>query len=121
MRKSIVAPLMVLILTNPSLAATPQLPNANDFFNKLDKRLVESVNTTEIGNVLSGILWLIYQVGFGAATILLAYIAVQMIIAPPQKKSEVKAALVPYAIGVLLLVAGVPIATMIIEVLIQTF
>ena len=135
MRRLISAIIVALFLVTPSYADTPgfssttaggtaadpALPNPNAFFKNIDPELVKTVDNSEISKAFSGILWVIYRVGIIAAVFILTYIALQMILAPPRKKSEVKSALLPYIIGLLLLVAGVPIATMIIEIFIGIF
>jgi len=121
MRRMIIALIMISVLVTSSFAS-PALPNANAFLASADRlELVDKMDSSEVGQALSGILLLVYKVGYGAAVVVLLYIAIQMIIAPAQKKAEVKAALTPYLIGLLLLVAGVPIATMIIKIFTETF
>jgi len=121
MRRMIIALIMISVLVTSSFAS-PALPNANAFLASADRlELVDKMDSSEVGQALSGILLLVYKVGYGAAVVVLLYIAIQMIIAPAQKKAEVKAALTPYLIGLLLLVAGVPIATMIIKMFTTIF
>ena len=123
MRRMIIALIVALILIVPSFAS-PALPNANAFLvagKEQGPKIIDAIDSSEVGQALSGILLLVYKVGYGVAVIILFYIAIQMIIAPAQKKAEVKAALTPYLIGLLLLVAGVPIATMIIKIFTETF
>ena len=120
MRRIFTVLLITLILITPSLAASA-LPNANDFLASADGSIVEAVDSSEVGSGLSGILLLIYKVGYGAAVVILFYLAIQLMLAPAQKKGEVKAAFTPYILGLLLLVAGVPIATMIIKMFITIF
>jgi len=120
MQKIFIMLFAVFLLTAPAFA-TPQLPNANNFFREIDSGLVEQFDSAAIGSVLSGLLWVIFRIGYAIAIFVLMYIAIQMIIAPPRKKADVKAAFAPYLIGLLLLVAGVPIAALIIKMFIETF
>ncbi|MBP3284032.1 MAG: hypothetical protein J6M02_00850 [Clostridia bacterium] len=120
MRRVFTALLITLMMITPSFAG-PALPNANAFLASAESNIVEAVDSSEVGSSLSGILLLVYKVGYGAAVVILFYLAIQLMIAPAQKKGEVKAALTPYLIGLLLLVAGVPIATMIIKMFISIF
>lgn len=120
MRRLVMAILIVLFITTAALAS-PALPDASAFVQSGNASIINDVDNSEVGQALSGILLLLYKVGYGIAVIILFYLAIQLIIAPAQKKAEVKAALTPYFIGLLLLVAGVPIATMIIKMFISVF
>lgn len=123
MRRFITALLVLLIFITPALAG-PILPSPNGFIQSARNspvNIVAEVDNSGAGQALSGILFLLYRAGYGIALVILFYLAIQIMIAPAQKKAEVKSALTPYILGLLLLVAGVPIATMIIEMFIQVF
>lgn len=80
--------------------------------------LVEQVDKG-LKDGLPPILEMLWMVGAGVAFCVLMYMGIQFVIAPPAKKAELKAGITPYLIGLLLLVAGVPIATIIINIFIQ--
>ena len=120
MRRLFTTLLITLMLITPAIAS-PKLPNANEFIKSAKGDIVNAVDSSDVGASLSGILLLVYKVGYAVAVIALFYFAIQLMIAPAQKKSEVKSALTPYIIGLLLLVAGVPIATMIIRMFLKIF
>lgn len=123
MRRFVTALLVLMFFITPALAA-PALPNANAFIaSQSDSQvdIIDDIDNSQVGQVLSGILLLIYKVGYGVAVAVLFCIAIKLMVAPPQKKAEAKAALTPYILGLLLLVAGVPIATMIIKMFITIF
>ena len=120
MRRLIIAVLVVFFVTMPiSLAGS--IPNPSAFVSSGDSKIIDAIDRSQAGQTLSGILGLIYQVGYGVAIIILFVLAIQVMITPPQKKAEAKAALTPYFIGLLLLVAGVPIATIVIELFTKVF
>lgn len=105
---------LILIGITPCFADVPKLPNPSAFLEAADDAYLNKVDDSPIGNGLAGILAVLYKVGYPLAVGIFLIIAIQLIIAPPQKKGEAKAALTPFFIGLLLLVAGVHIAVLII-------
>lgn len=84
--------------------------NTPELVDKMDQSL---------GNGLVSILALLYKIGVLVAVCIFAFMGVQFVIASPQQKAQLKASLFPYFIGLLLFVAGVPIATAIINIFLQ--
>ena len=74
-----------------------------------------------VGPGIKSLLSVLYAFGLVACVGVFAYMAVQVIISPPEKKAQIKAGLTPYFIGLLLLVAGVPIAIAIINIFVDIF
>lgn len=102
------------------------LPNAGNFIeagknagNNLNTANVVSKMDESIGSGLVSILALLYKIGALVAVCIFAFMGVQFVIASPQQKAQLKASLFPYFIGLLLFVAGVPIATAIINIFLQ--
>lgn len=99
------------------------LPHAGNFIragnnetgNLNTANLVEKVDTS-LNQGLTSILRLVYQIGGLVAVCVLAFMGVQFIIASPQQKAQIKASLVPYFVGLLFFLAGVPIAILIINI-----
>ena len=118
--------LSLFLITNTALADW-QLPfNGEALFQKSIEGnltaagLIDKVDEG-IGPGLTSILALIKNVGLVICVCALAYMGIQFIIAPPQKKAELKSGVTPYLVGLLLLVAGVPIAIYIINIFIKVF
>ena len=84
--------------------------NTPELVDKMDESL---------GGGLVSILALLYKIGVLVAVCIFAFMGVQFVIASPQQKAQLKASLFPYFIGLLLFVAGVPIATAIINIFLQ--
>lgn len=106
---------------------SPLVPNADNFILAGSTNKNENLRTDvvvdnmdkSIGGGLVSILQLLYQIGLLVAVCVFAFMGVQFIIASPQQKAQLKASLYPYFIGLLLYVAGVPIATIIINIFMQ--
>lgn len=119
--------LSLLLITNVALAASWTLPfNAEALFrnnNEGSLRASDLISDIDEGIApgLTSILALIKNVGLAICVCALGYMGVQFIIAPPQKKAELKSGFTPYLVGLLLLVAGVPIAISIINIFIRIF
>lgn len=128
--KRIIASLFfsLLLITNVALAADTQiLPfNGEGLFshsNDSTLRAADLISDIDEGIApgLTSLLALIKNVGLVICVCALAYMGVQFIIAPPQKKAELKSGFTPYLVGLLLLIAGVPIAINIINIFISIF
>jgi len=76
---------------------------------------------TALNSGLTSILTLLYEAGLVVAVCVFAFLSVQVLIASPQQKANLKASLYPYFIGLLLYIAGVPIAILIINIIISFF
>lgn len=74
-----------------------------------------------LGVGLVSILTLLYQIGDIVAICVMVFFGIQVLIASPQKKAQLKSSLYPYFIGLLLYIAGVPIAVFIINIIITIF
>lgn len=85
-----------------------------------DLKLIDKVDTSLNSGLLS-ILGVLYAFGDVVAVSLLAYIGVKILISSPQQKAQLKAGLVPYVVGLLFYIAGVPIAVLIINIIIKIF
>jgi len=112
-----------LLFFNTAFAA---FPDANVFIRKgmegdnLTSTLVGYVDPG-IGEGLEDILKLLYNVGVVVGVCIPTFIGVKMIISSPQQKAQMKASIFPYLVGLLLFVAGVPIAILIINIFIKIF
>ena len=91
-----------------------KLPNANNLFNGQDNAFINSIDTS-MGTGLSQILLLVLKVGYAVAIAVTLILAIKLMLTSPAKKAEAKAAALPYIIGLLLVVAGVKLATIVIE------
>lgn len=113
--------LSLFLIVNTAFAADLKLPfNGDAMFQDMNNseklpvtKLITAIDTA-ISPGLSAILGLLKIAGLAIAVCVPAYMGIQFIIAPPQKKAELKSGLIPYFIGLLLLIAGVPIAIYII-------
>lgn len=114
--KLIVSCLISLTLLFNMSFANIMLPNANNLFTNSDEG-VDFIDTmdTSMGPGLNAILLLLYKVGCAIAVIATGVIAIKLLLAGPAQKAEIKAAILPYLIGLLLLIAGVRIAIKVIE------
>ena len=111
----------LMLMLNVGLADI-QLPNANNLFisnDGHDAEFIKSIN--EMSDGLNALLVLLLQIGYGVALVVAAIFAIKILLASPAKKAEVKASLAPYFLGLLFLVAGVTIATKVIEIYTQLF
>ena len=83
----------------------------------------EYVNAIDegLGNGLVSILALLYQIGDVIAICVFIFFGIKYLIATPQKKADLKASMYPYFVGLLLYIAGVPIAILIINIFINVF
>lgn len=113
----------LMLMFNVGLAdVSVQLPDANNLFkynDGTDDSFISSINGMSEG--LNSLLTLVLQVGYGVAIVVTAIFAIKILLASPAKKAEVKASLAPYFLGLLFLVAGVTIATKVIEIYTQLF
>ncbi len=113
------------LLFTTSFAVDP-LPNAGNFIlagrdgNANTSVLVEKMDES-IGPGLVSILQLLYQIGVIVAICVLVFMGIKILIASPQQKAQLKAGLIPYFIGLLLFIAGVPIAILIINIILSIF
>ena len=96
--------------TRPAL----RLPNANNLFANQDDAFINSIDTS-MGTGLSQILLLVLKVGYAVAIAVTLILAIKLMLTSPAKKAEAKAAALSYIIGLLLVVAGVKLATIVIE------
>lgn len=117
--------LSLSLITSTALA--DDLPfNGNNLFTNINTGdvtaswLVSEVDSG-MGSGVKSLLSVLYAFGLMACIGVFAYMAVQVIISPPEKKAQIKAGLTPYFIGLLLLVAGVPIAITIINIFVDIF
>lgn len=105
------------------------LPDANNLFRQSTTDNFVTQSTTDfvtlidenMGGGLNAILLLVYKIGIAIAIIATVVLAMKLMLTNPAKKAEVKAAILPYLIGLLLLIAGVRIAITIIEVYTELF
>lgn len=109
------------LLFNLSFAITITLPNADNLFSQsTENNFVEKIDEN-MGGGLNAILLLVYKIGIAVAIIATVVLAIRLMLTNPTRKAEVKAAILPYLIGLLLLIAGVRIAITIIEVYTELF
>lgn len=126
----IVAIMLACSLMMNNTFAFDLIPNANNFLrlgydsdasNGLSTpNLVNSFDNA-LGIGLLTILQLLYKVGAAVAVCVLAFMGVKIVLASPQQKAQLKASLFPYFVGLILLIAGVPLAILIIELIMQVF
>ena len=93
-------------------------PNANNLFRDQNTTFIDTVDIS-IGSGLNTILLAVYKIGYTIAVVATMVLAMKLLLTTPAKKAAVKTALMPYFIGLLLLVAGVPIATKVIQIYTQ--
>lgn len=110
----------IIMLFNLGLATQYEIPNANQLFSNMDTSLIQSVDTA-MGDGLNSLLYLLYVIGIVIAIIVALVLAIKLLFTTPAKKAEVKAAVAPFLIGLLLLFAGVPIAMSIISIFTTIF
>lgn len=110
----------LMLIVSVGFADEPQigLPDANNFFIGQDTFFIDAVNES-MGPGINAILLAIYKIGYTLAIIATISIAIKLLLTTPAKKADVKQALMPYLIGLLLLIAGVPIAIKVIEIYTQ--
>lgn len=121
--------LCFMLALTPALAANPTLPDANAFINAGLNNTVGGINTgtmissvdTALSGGLTAILVLLYNIGLLVAVCVFSAMGILVLLANPYKKAELKASLYPYFIGLLLYIAGVPIAILIINIIISLF
>ena len=119
--------IFMMILSLNSAFAAPMF-NPEEFIkagknpNNLIK-LEDLINTldTNLSPGLTSILALLYEAGLVVSVCVFAFLAVKVITAAPYRKAEIKASLYPYFIGLLLYIAGVPVAILIINIIISFF
>ncbi len=116
----IVSCLISLTLLFNMSFANIEFPNANNLFVNANQGFVDTLDS-KLGGGLNAILLAVYKVGYTLAVIATLVIAIKLILTTPAKKAEVKAALMPYLIGLLLLIAGVSIAIKVIEMYTKLF
>lgn len=97
------------------------LPDANNLFRQSTTDNFVTLIDENMGGGLNAILLLVYKIGIAIAIIATVVLAMKLMLTNPAKKAEVKAAILPYLIGLLLLIAGVRIAITIIEVYTELF
>ena len=111
----------LILLFNTSFAVS-KIPNAGNFIQAgkngsgLNTATLVQKMDESIGPGLVSILQLLYQIGTMIAVCVFAFMGVQFLISSPQQKAQIKASLLPYFIGLLFFVAGVPIAIFIINI-----
>lgn len=111
MKPVIVCLISLFLIFNVSFAS---FPNAENLFRGANSDFVTKIDSN-MGDGLKAILLLVYKIGYALAVSILLVIAIKLILATPAKKAEMKEGLLPYLIGLLLLIAGVPLAIMVIE------
>jgi len=111
---------------NSAFAADP-IPNAGNFIlagkNKgglETSTLVKAIDTGLSGGLVT-ILKVLYNIGGVVALCVFLVMAIQLLTASPQRKGQLKESMMPYFTGLLLFVAGVPIAILIINIIITIF
>jgi len=128
--KRLILPILLslFLINSTTFSEAESIPfNGNGLFAKAkdDARFNAAVMVTQvdstIGPGLTSILGLLYTVGLAVSVCVVGYMAIQIMIAPPEQKAQLKAGAAPYFIGLLLLVAGVPIATIIINIFTRIF
>ena len=105
----------LILIFNVGLAYGSALPNPNSFLENVNPHLINRFDAG-LGPGFKAILLMLYKVGYGVALVVTAILAIKLILTSPSKKAEVKASILPYLIGLLLLVAGVPIAIKVMEI-----
>lgn len=112
-----------LILLFNSTFATDELPNGTYFIEAGHGKVDEYVDAIDkgLGDGLVKILALLYQIGDVIAICVFIFFGIKYLIATPQKKADLKASMYPYFVGLLLYIAGVPIAILIINIFINVF
>ena len=104
-----------------------ELPNAGNFIlagrdgGKINTSVLVDKMDDSIGPGLVSILQLLYQIGIIVAICVLVFMGIKILIASPQQKAQLKAGLLPYFTGLLLFIAGVPIAILIINIILSIF
>lgn len=117
--------LCLTLFLNTAFAA-PSLPNAGNLIQagrsgKLTtSELVGAIDENISGGLVT-ILQLLYKAGLGIAVCIFIFICIKVLITSPQQKAQLKASLYPYFIGLLLFIAGVPIAIFIINIFTKFF
>lgn len=115
---------------NNSSPAEAYMPGAFPNANKFISAGTNAEGNLQVGNVVNkvdesissgfeNILKALYGIGTIVAICVFAFMGVQFIIASPQQKAQLKASLLPYFVGLLLFIAGVPIAIFIINLFLQ--
>ena len=103
------------LLFNMSFAGGTSIAiNGNNLFNGSNEDLLESLDSGMVTG-MQQLLLMLYKIGYCLAIIVTIALAIKLLLTSPAKKAEVKAAVLPYLIGLLLLIAGVPIAIKVIE------
>lgn len=114
----------LFLLFNTSFAENYKLPfDPTGFINSggsLTGQLLSNLDNAMSAPLVS-ILALLYAVGDVIAVCVLVYFAIKILFSSPQQKAQLKASLYPYFIGLLLYIAGVPIAVFIINIIITIF
>jgi len=119
--------LSLSLITSTTWAWDWSLPfNGNAIFKKANDETLTASGLVEdiddgIGDGLVSILALLKNVGLAIGVCALTYMAVQIILSPPERKAQLKEGATPYFLGLLLLIAGVPIAITIINIFIGVF
>ena len=110
-----------------STSFADELPNAGNFIlagkngGKINTAALVDKMDDSIGPGLVSILQLLYQIGAIVAICVLVFMGIKVLIASPQQKAQLKAGLFPYFTGLLLFIAGVPIAILIINIILSIF
>ena len=127
MKRAIFTILLSLSLITSTALAVDLEFNGNNLFTNINQHpkvkaqyLVKGIDDA-VGPGVKNLLSILYGIGLVVCVSVFAYMAVQVIISPPEKKAQIKAGLAPYFIGLLLLVAGVPIAIAIINIFVKIF
>lgn len=102
------------LLFNMSFADVSTNINGNNLFIGSDSRLLKALDIGMVAG-MQALLQMLYKIGYCLAIIVTIALAFKLLLTSPAKKAEVKAAILPYLIGLLLLIAGVPIAIKVIE------
>lgn len=98
--------------------------NFNAFLQKADPGQTEALLISadeSLSGFAPAILSILYMVGIATAVVVITVYGIQWLTANSAKKAELKAALVPLLIGMILLFAGVKLAESVFSILLSTF
>lgn len=108
----------LVLLFNTTFAA---IPNPGNFINAGQKGevttsdIIDAVDAN-LGGGLVSILQLLYKIGVAVAVCIFVFMGIQLLTTSPQQKAQLKASIFPFFVGLVLFIAGVPIAISIINI-----
>lgn len=111
---------VLLILFNISFAADANLPSPEAFIASANGEIVDAVDNG-LSISLPAILALLIKIGYVVILCGIAVYAVQLMLASPRKKAELKASVLPFLLGTALIVIGTDVAIKVIELFITIF